>query len=97
MAPSKRTQVEETKPVAKKQNTTFSKKDIQSFFTKQIWDTKFQDDLKDQIANSEPYKWGSITDLIDDTLLRNVRKEVLSEIAFTKKKQIFIKFSNWVI
>ena len=31
MAPSKRTQVEETKPVAKKQNTTFSKKDIQSF------------------------------------------------------------------
>lgn len=86
MAPSKRTQVEETKPVAKKQNTTFSKKDIQSFFTKQIWNTKFQDDLKDQIANSEPYKWGSITDLIDDTLLRNVRKEVLSEIAFTKKE-----------
>ncbi|EMG46984.1 TPA1 Prolyl 3 [Candida maltosa Xu316] len=86
MTPSKRTTTEETPKQVKKLDTNFTKEDIHSFFNNQVWDEKFQDDLKHQISDSEPYRWGSISNLIDDTLLRQVRKEVLSEIAFTKKE-----------
>lgn len=55
-------------------------------FNGKIWDHKFQDELANSVANSEPFKWGTITELMDDTLLRNVRQEVLTQIAFTKKE-----------
>ncbi|KAI3406630.2 NUA3 [Candida oxycetoniae] len=70
----------------KKANTTFTKEDIRSFFNEQIWRSEFQDKVQKSIANSGPYNWGTIKELMDDTLLRQVRKEVLSEIAFTKKE-----------
>ncbi|CAK9439923.1 uncharacterized protein LODBEIA_P40230 [Lodderomyces beijingensis] len=70
----------------KRTNTAFSKEDISSFFNHKVWNTKFQDSVKDQVSHSSPYKWGTIKNLMDDTLLRQVRKEVLSEIAFTKKE-----------
>ena len=87
MTPSKRSNNDtELSVELKKLNTTFNKEDIHSFFNQQIWDTKFQDDLKTTITESQPYRWGTIKGLMDDTLLRQVRKEVLSEIAFTKKE-----------
>ena len=87
MTPSKRSNNDtESSVELKKLNTTFNKEDIHSFFNQQIWDTKFQDDLKTTITESQPYRWGTIKGLMDDTLLRQVRKEVLSEIAFTKKE-----------
>ncbi|RCK56229.1 Prolyl 3,4-dihydroxylase TPA1 [Candida viswanathii] len=90
MPPSKRVQEADEEstnaPDVKKQNTSFTTDDIHSFFNSQIWDSEFQDTLKSQIANSEPYRWGSISDLMDDALLRDVRKEVLSQIAFTEKE-----------
>ena len=42
--------------------------------------------MKTTITESQPYRWGTIKGLMDDTLLRQVRKEVLSEIAFTEKE-----------
>lgn len=70
----------------KQLNTTFNKLEILSFFNSEIFNDQYKDDLKHSIATSQPYHWGHFTNLIDDTLLRNVRKEVLSEIAFTKKE-----------
>ncbi|KAH3667274.1 hypothetical protein OGAPHI_002923 [Ogataea philodendri] len=56
------------------------------YFQQHIFDDSFKDDLKTQIADSQPYRWGTIHDLIDDDLLRNVRKEIISEISFKKKE-----------
>lgn len=71
---------------SKKMNVEYDQNDIKSFFHEQVWDEKFQDKIKDEITNSQPYRWGSITGLMNDDLLRQVRKEVLTEIAFTKKE-----------
>ncbi|CAD1813006.1 Oxoglutarate and iron-dependent oxygenase degradation C-term family protein [Candida parapsilosis] len=89
MAPSKRPQetaVAEEESSPKKLNTNFTKEDIEHFFNAQIWKSEFQDEIQKQVKESSPYKWGTIKHLMDDTLLRQVRKEVLSEIAFTKKE-----------
>lgn len=71
---------------SKKMNVEYDQNDIKSFFHEQVWDEKFQDKIKDEITNSQPFRWGSITELMNDDLLRQVRKEVLTEIAFTKKE-----------
>lgn len=71
---------------SKKMNVEYDQNDIKSFFHEQVWDEKFQDKIKDEITNSQPFRWGTITELMDDDLLRQVRKEVLTEIAFTKKE-----------
>lgn len=42
--------------------------------------------LKQQVQDSEPYRWGTIKNLIDDSLLRQVRKEIMDQIEFTKKE-----------
>ncbi|EAZ63710.2 putative component of NuA3 histone acetyltransferase complex [Scheffersomyces stipitis CBS 6054] len=70
----------------KKLDTSFTSEDIHTFFNGKIWSEKFQDEMTKEIEDSQPYRWGTIRDLMDDTLLRNVRSEVLSEIAFTKKE-----------
>lgn len=64
----------------------FSKQEISSFLNKKIFEETFQDSLQKDIASSTPYKWGTVTELMDDSLLRDVRTEVLNEIAFTKKE-----------
>lgn len=74
------------KTTAKKPETSFSHEDIRSFLNPKIFKSDFQSGLESEITNSEPYRWGTVKELVDDTLLRNVRKEVLSEIAFTKKE-----------
>ena len=98
MTPSKRSNNDTQSSVElKKLNTTFNKEDIHSFFNQQIWDTKFQDDLKTTITESQPYRWGTIKGLMDDTLLRQVRKKYYQKLPSRKRRLIFIKFSNWVI
>lgn len=88
MAPSKRPQEDSTESSSstKKLNTNFTKEDIEHFFNGQIWKSDFQNEIQKQVKESSPYKWGTIKNLMDDNLLRQVRKEVLSEIAFTKKE-----------
>lgn len=78
--------IHEDEAEAKKLNGSFAKEDVKQFFNSKIWSTDFQSDLQQSVAQSQPYRWGTITELMDDTLLRQVRKEVLSEIAFTKKE-----------
>ncbi|CAN6630800.1 prolyl 3,4-dihydroxylase Tpa1p [Trichomonascus vanleenenianus] len=62
------------------------KEDFSSAFAKGLFDQATQDEMKETIAASEPYKHGVINELIDDELLRNVRKEIMNEIHFTKKE-----------
>lgn len=71
---------------AKKLDTKFTHEEITSFLNPKIFKSDFQANLESEILASEPYRWGTVKELMDDTLLRNVRKEVLSEIAFTKKE-----------
>ncbi|OBA23412.1 hypothetical protein METBIDRAFT_29886 [Metschnikowia bicuspidata var. bicuspidata NRRL YB-4993] len=70
----------------KQLKSTYTHSEIQSFLNKKVFDDAFQKTLESSISDSRPYKWGTVTELVDDTLLRNVRKEVLNEIAFTKKE-----------
>lgn len=73
-------------PSTKKVNLEFKKEEIEGFFNDKIWDDKFQKQIKEQVEKSQPYRWGTITELMNDELLRNVRQEVLNEIAFKKKE-----------
>lgn len=73
-------------PDSKKLDTVFTHEQITSFLNPKIFSKDFQNGLEKEIIQSQPFRWGTVRDLIDDTLLRNVRKEVLSQIAFTKKE-----------
>ena len=66
--------------------TSFSSEEIISFFNQQIFTSEFQSELKQNVAQSQPYKWGLFLDLINDKLLRNVRQEVTNEISFSEKE-----------
>ncbi|CAH6720925.1 prolyl 3,4-dihydroxylase Tpa1p [[Candida] jaroonii] len=70
----------------KKLKTDFNNDEIVHFFQPKIWDQKYQQDLKQEIKDSQPYRWGTIKELMNDQLLRNVRTEVMNEISFTKKE-----------
>lgn len=67
---------------------------VKSLFNKKIWDSQFQDQLKQEIHDAKPYTWGNIRDLVDDELLRNVRKEIETEIHFTKKETDIYKVNQ---
>ncbi|QPG76343.1 hypothetical protein FOA43_003730 [Brettanomyces nanus] len=56
------------------------------YFQPKLFTAEYEENLKNQVDKAGPYPWGSITNLIDDDILRNVRKEILSEIHFTKKE-----------
>ncbi|ODV95020.1 hypothetical protein PACTADRAFT_50848 [Pachysolen tannophilus NRRL Y-2460] len=59
---------------------------VEVYFSSKIFNQDFRDELKNEVKDSQPYKWGTIRELMNDELLRNVRKEVLNEIHFTKKE-----------
>lgn len=59
---------------------------IKGMFNPKIWDKTFQDGLKKEVEDSQPYNWGTIHELVNDDLLRAVRKEIETEIHFTKKE-----------
>lgn len=74
---------------SKKQSTQFQDRgdgDVKQYFGPGIFDAKFRKTMTQTISDSQPYRWGTIKNLMDDTLLRNVRKEVENEIHFTKKE-----------
>lgn len=85
-AMTKRPTEEETGHDSKQLKVNFSHDQLEQFFNAKVFDTGFRAQLTSDIANSQPYRWGTVTELMDDTLLRNVRTEVLNEIAFTKKE-----------
>jgi prolyl 3-hydroxylase /prolyl 3,4-dihydroxylase len=56
------------------------------YFQSHVFEPSFTSQIKQSIIDSQPYHWGTIKNLIDDDLLRNVRKEIMSEIEFTRKE-----------
>lgn len=80
------------KPVQKQ--TVLEEDKVKSLFNPKIWDPKFQKELKDEITDAKPYNWGTIRDLVDDDLLRAVRKEIETEIHFTKKETDIYKVNQ---
>lgn len=56
------------------------------YFQSHVFEPSFKSQLTQSIRDSQPYRWGTIKNLISDDLLRNVRKEIMSEIEFTKKE-----------
>lgn len=67
---------------------------VKCLFNPKIWDPKFQKELKDEITDAKPYNWGTIRELVDDDLLRAVRKEIETEIHFTKKETDIYKVNQ---
>lgn len=57
-----------------------------NYFQPHVFEPKFKTQLQQSVKDSQPYRWGTIKNLIDDELLRNVRNEIMSEIEFTKKE-----------
>ncbi|GMM28784.1 oxidative DNA demethylase [Martiniozyma asiatica (nom. inval.)] len=56
------------------------------YFQSHVFEPNFKNALTDSVKDSEPYRWGTIKNLINEELLRNVRKEIMKEIEFTKKE-----------
>ncbi|KAF8429004.1 Oxoglutarate and iron-dependent oxygenase degradation C-term-domain-containing protein [Tirmania nivea] len=59
---------------------------IKASFTKRLFEKPVKDGYRDFYTASEPYKHAVIQPLIDDSLLRNVRKEILNNLHFTRKE-----------
>lgn len=57
-----------------------------AFFSPTVFTEHYQTELREGIAASMPYRWGCISPLMDDALLRAVREEVTREIVFTLKE-----------
>lgn len=84
MAVEKRPAEETETTVVKKLNNSFSHDEIVSFLNNKIFEKEFQENLRLDISQSQPFRWGTVTELINDELLRSVRTEILGEIAFTR-------------
>lgn len=63
-----------------------SDQDAHNNFRKGLFNTDVLQDYRANYAKSEPYKHAVINSLIDDKLLRNVRKEIRENISFTPKE-----------
>lgn len=59
---------------------------IKPFFNQKVWDNDFRESMKQTITDAKPFHWGTITELIDDDLLRAVRKEIETTIHFNEKE-----------
>lgn len=55
-------------------------------FRSGLFDSQVIDQHRIEYAQSSPYKHGVVTGLIEDSLLRSVRSEILENIAFTLKE-----------
>ena len=56
------------------------------YFQSHVFEPTFKTQLTESIKSSQPFRWGTIKNIISDDLLRNVRKEIMAEIEFTKKE-----------
>lgn len=59
---------------------------IESRFREGLFDTNTLDNYTAQYGTSEPYKHAVVSNLIEDSLLRSVRSEILDNIHFTPKE-----------
>lgn len=59
---------------------------VEDCFSESFTDPEHKEKLKQAIAESSPYKYGIIRPLINDELLRAVRREIQAELHFTKKE-----------
>ncbi|GMM37569.1 oxidative DNA demethylase [Saccharomycopsis crataegensis] len=79
-----------TKGTNKKASLDYKTIDLDEDYSKclnrEVFTTEYKQALQEKIADATPYKWGSINQLVDESLLRNVRDEILREIHFTKKE-----------
>ncbi|KAH7587153.1 Oxoglutarate and iron-dependent oxygenase degradation C-term [Nakaseomyces glabratus] len=67
---------------------------VKGLFNQKLWTPEFREGLKNQIDSSAPYNWGNISGLVNDDLLRAVRKEIETEIHFTKKETDIYKVNQ---
>ena len=67
---------------------------IGGLFNSKIWEKSFQDDLRQEIEDAKPYNWGTILDLISPGLLRDVRREIETQIHFTQKETDIYKVNQ---
>ncbi|KAL3232937.1 hypothetical protein RNJ44_04853 [Nakaseomyces bracarensis] len=67
---------------------------VKSLFNEKLWTKEYREELKNQIDTSAPYHWGNIHQLVSDDLLRSVRKEIETEIHFTKKETDIYKVNQ---
>lgn len=58
----------------------------QSDFTADLFAPETVERYRSEYASSEPYKHGVVSNIIDDTLLRSVRSDILENIHFTPKE-----------
>lgn len=59
---------------------------IEQRFAPGLFASQFKDNLKQSIASSGPYKHGVIHELMNDSLLRKVRQEIIDNLVFTPKE-----------
>ncbi|KAL5594529.1 hypothetical protein BROUX41_001455 [Berkeleyomyces rouxiae] len=89
MAPSKRrAEKSAAKSATKKRSvsTALSHDEAQKRFRKGLFESKVLDSYTSQYATSSPYKHAVIHELVDDSLLRNVRSEIRENVSFTPKE-----------
>jgi prolyl 3-hydroxylase /prolyl 3,4-dihydroxylase len=63
-----------------------TEEDIEKRFRKKLFLPQVLKQYREEYANSEPYKHAVIRELIDDSLLRNVRSEIKENVHFTPKE-----------
>ncbi|KAF8472529.1 Oxoglutarate and iron-dependent oxygenase degradation C-term-domain-containing protein [Kalaharituber pfeilii] len=68
------------------QSSTDGTEIVKASFTQELFEDPVKHKYRDSYASSEPYKHAVIQPLIDDTLLRNVRYEILANLHFTRKE-----------
>jgi Rps23 Pro-64 3,4-dihydroxylase Tpa1-like proline 4-hydroxylase len=68
--------------------------DVKSLFSEGVFDEEAKQALKTSIATSGPYKHGVIKPVINDSLLRKVREEILKELQFTRKETDIYKVNQ---
>ncbi|KAF4962708.1 hypothetical protein FSARC_9269 [Fusarium sarcochroum] len=70
----------------KKSKPSLSAEEAQKRFRAGLFDQKVLDSYTDQYAQSDPYKHAVINGLVNDSLLRSVRKEIKANVEFTPKE-----------
>ncbi|PSN63432.1 hypothetical protein BS50DRAFT_577174 [Corynespora cassiicola Philippines] len=70
----------------KAKKRAISDEEAQKNFRKGLFDGKVLHDYTEYYATSQPYKHAVIQNLVDDSLLRNVRNEIREHISFTPKE-----------
>ncbi|CCK72755.1 oxidative DNA demethylase KNAG_0L01350 [Huiozyma naganishii CBS 8797] len=63
-------------------------------FNDKVWDTQFTKDLQNTIADSKPFQWGCVQDLLEPTFLAKVKTEILQNIHFTLKETDIYKLNQ---